>query len=406
MGKYTTMLDFNMRNNTIKSKGLFKKLEPVDFQFMGILEADNKTRINWLPAMGYNNYNKFMLGAVFTSTMIPLPKNIEWNLMPMYGFGNTGLAGSGQFTWHHLPQAEWLDKFEIETSAKRYAYGNTNSESFYSISASAKWYFKDMRKSEYISKLSLNYFNATDIDQIGILANSGSVHIAQLKYQYSKNVFCFSPMIEGDENYVKALFEGSYELRYKKKKGINFRVFGGLFLYQSTSTTIAASRYFKLGGEYGVDDYTFENYYPARFEASATNGMNSHFFVPNQGGFATYAYEAQNNKAIVALNIDAALPVLPSFIKLYGNAAYTENSGVRLLTGFANIEGFQWESGVKMDMFKSVLQIYFPVIASADLQRAAEQYAPKYANRIRFSINLNKINPIKLYKEAELPDMF
>ncbi len=66
--------ELNQKNNTLKTKGLFKKSEPLELRLLGILEKTDRTTINVLPAVGWNYYNGFMLAGLST-TMYCLCKN-------------------------------------------------------------------------------------------------------------------------------------------------------------------------------------------------------------------------------------------------------------------------------------------------------------------------------------------
>jgi len=59
------MPEIKRKNNNIKTSGIFKKRDPFQLNFIGKLDDPNKTQLNYLPILGYNSYNQFMLGCAF-----------------------------------------------------------------------------------------------------------------------------------------------------------------------------------------------------------------------------------------------------------------------------------------------------------------------------------------------------
>ena len=57
---HVTMPEVNRQNNTIRTGGIFKKVEPLEVKFMSVIHEPNRTSLNVLPLIGYNIHNKMM----------------------------------------------------------------------------------------------------------------------------------------------------------------------------------------------------------------------------------------------------------------------------------------------------------------------------------------------------------
>jgi len=153
---------------------------------------------------------------------------------------------------------------------------------------------------------------------------------------------------------------------------------------------------FQLSGQTGVTDYTFENTYLGRYEGE---GFLSHQFQPIDGGFTT-ASPFSSASWMTALNMTASIPGLPKRldIKVYGNIAkFGEMNGSMLSTV---LESFAWECGLQYSILNSAITIYVPLTSSSQLKDFSDAMDYRFADRIRFSINLNAVNPFKLISSA------
>ena len=77
------MLEADGRNNTRRTSGLLRGLEPVDFGLLTRLEDGHRTQIGWLPVSGWNAYDGFMPGLAVHNTVLPL-RDFEWLAVPMW----------------------------------------------------------------------------------------------------------------------------------------------------------------------------------------------------------------------------------------------------------------------------------------------------------------------------------
>ncbi|MCB0375316.1 MAG: hypothetical protein KDD04_05295, partial [Sinomicrobium sp.] len=97
-------LDVNRKNNTIKTKGLFKKLPPFRAVPLARVENEAYTSLYWLPMAGWNAYDGFQAGLLLHNRTLPW-KRFEFDLLPLYGVQSKSFTGLGNVDYHWYPGA-------------------------------------------------------------------------------------------------------------------------------------------------------------------------------------------------------------------------------------------------------------------------------------------------------------
>ena len=92
------------KNNNWKSAGMFKKFEPLAFEFLIGDNEPTKTNIFWTPVIAGNAYDKFMIGAAIHNNAIPFNK-FQYLIAPMYSFGRQMVSGIAEFSYTSLPSS-------------------------------------------------------------------------------------------------------------------------------------------------------------------------------------------------------------------------------------------------------------------------------------------------------------
>ena len=96
--------EINQKNNSMRTRGLLKKTEPLNIHLLQALEMRDRTQIGILPAAGWNNYNKLMLGVVLYSPVLP-QQTWEYQIAPLIGLGNIDLVGTGNIGLNLYPNS-------------------------------------------------------------------------------------------------------------------------------------------------------------------------------------------------------------------------------------------------------------------------------------------------------------
>jgi len=88
-------MDAHPQNNTIKTSGLLRRIEPLSLRMLTRLEDGTKTQLNWLPAVAWNAHDGLLAGLVLHNSVLPL-RNWEWMAMPLWSASRSELAGIGR----------------------------------------------------------------------------------------------------------------------------------------------------------------------------------------------------------------------------------------------------------------------------------------------------------------------
>jgi hypothetical protein len=407
--------EINRNNNRIKTKGLFKKTEPIKIQFLGSLDNPDKTQLFWTPVAGWNNYNKWMFGLALYNNLLP-QKKFEFELMPMYSYTTNDFAGYGHLAYNILPNNNLFQKISIGVTGARYAYSNNPlymnfnkiapeiNIDFKKSSARSKIknniryrnisIIKDTYKGNYdvtpaiysYDTLSYNYNELTYT-----LSNNHTItpYSISLNYQYGKQLNAVSGFNNGE--FSKLSLTANYSYKFKNKnKSFDVRFFAGTFI--GTTKANAGAYRFRLSGFRGYQDYLYDNIYLGRTE---TDGILANQFTEKEGAFKFYSPIGQSSEWIASLNLKSSLGNLKIPINLYADIGTTGTDGILN-------ESILYNAGVCLSIRKNIFEIYFPLLISKDFQDYKKANGIKYEETIRFTLNLNLINPFDLIRKLEL----
>ncbi|MFC2118398.1 M1 family metallopeptidase [Bacteroidota bacterium] len=395
------MLEINRKNNQIRTSGLFKKIEPLRIKPFGIVENPDRTSLNILPAMGWNSANRYMLGAVFYTPILPMSK-FEYQIMPLYSFGTKDIAGSFAMKYHILPVDAIIQDLSIGVSGKQYAFNDTPDNNFRRIKAEVDFLFRNnyprIKKETHLIINGIRTSNPINI-QTGNEEEYINIYNVKFIHNNEKLVhpYNFSINIEAGDGFAKGSVDAKYKINYNSKGGLDIRLFAGTFLYKENNSSSLYN--FRLSGTKGNEDYTYDEIFFERQDDLNDNNILSHQFISNQGAFATYTPYGQTNEWMLALNLSSSLPVKKNIpLKIFANIA---SFGDCLpVPGYTGLGSFEWEAGVKFSILQDSFEIFLPLVMSKDLLDISNDMTDNFLGRIRFSIKLNKLNPFDLIKNA------
>ncbi|HET6225142.1 MAG TPA: M1 family metallopeptidase [Bacteroidia bacterium] len=395
------MPEINRKNNTIRTKGMFKTVEPLKFQLLGSLNNPSRTQLFWSPALGYNNYNKFMLGAAFYNSIIPR-KNFEFELMPLYSFGTNDLNGYAHATCTHYFD-KGIHSLQFGFTGARYALNTDPFDmSFNKIAPEVSIAFN--KKSACISH-TLTYRNIsiirdgvqskfennqTNYSRIQVITNFND-----LTYNLTKrdviSPYSASVNVQQGEQMCKTSLTLKYAYHFKKKnKGVNIRLFAGTFI--GTSATNAGPYRFRLSGLTGSQDYLYDHIFLGRTE---TQGVFSQQFAEADGGFKFYSPLGQSSKWLTALNIKSSLGNMKLPLLLYADIGTCSKDAL-------TSEDVLYDAGVCLSIKKDVFEVYFPILISQNFKDYNKANDLSYGETIRFMLHLNLVNPFYLIRNLSL----
>ncbi len=409
------MPEINRKNNTIRTKGIFKKVEPLKLQLLGSLNNPTKTQLFWIPVVGWNDYNKWMLGAAFYNALLPR-KNFEFELMPLYSYATKDIAGYSHLTYTFHTAENIFHHIQLGFVGTRYSYSNDPIHmNFNKIAPELTLEFKKKRARSQFSNI-LKYRNVTIIkdDYTADYFTSGSgmttpeyhhistqININELSYTLSKKdgitPYALNVNLQQGEKMCKAALTFNYSYNFEKKnKGIDVRFFAGTFI--GTDMADAGPYRFRLSGQRGYQDYLYDHIYLGRTETEP-DGILANQFTETDGGFKFYSVVGQTSKWITALNFKSSLGNLKLPLRVYADIGLTEYDG-------RNEDKLLYDAGICLSLRKNVFEIYFPCLIADDFKAYNEAngmaHNPNASNKVnfknyletvRFTLNLNLINP-------------
>jgi len=396
--------EISRKNNTLKTKGLFKTIEPLRLQFIGSLENPDKTQLMFSPLMGWNNNDKFMFGMLFYNSVIPA-KKFQYVLAPLYSVSTEKLNGYANAFYHIMPNNA-IQNIKIGAYASSFTYLNYGSQelAFYKIAPSVQFDFKKKRARQFASYsiLLTNYNIFEEKTQFDRVTKSSSVAlenfyvnslILKVKSKHPINPYQAQLEIQQADQFVKINFTANYKFAYKKPKtGFDIRVFIGGFA-QNNDTKNNSNFNYTLSASDG-NDYLYNEVYLGR---NATEGVLNQQFAVTDGGFKNLAIAETDgnyvtpNQWITSINLKSNL-----FSKHF--SVYADFG---LVGGINNnqekqVSELAYDFGLALNLIPGIFEIYFPLKISSDLNQLT------YGEKIRFTLNLNTLNPIKKARELDL----
>lgn len=407
------MPDINRKNNNIKTHGILKKADPINFNFVGKLDNPNYSQINYLPILGYNQYNKFMLGCAFYNYSF-LQKKIEYTIAPMFAFGSKTPVGFADLTRNFTQNNNIFQQITFTIKAKTFSQNyintkafndanNTNINSFnlnyYKIATALDFEIKKRHPrskiTQHIGYTNTNLFIDNDTYKINYTDSSLST-VSKLNkttiinnlYYTLKNTRAINPFdvafnFQHNDLYGKVSATLNYSITFKNKKSLDFRLFTGAFVY---GKNIDKGPYrFRMSGFNGAQDYLFDYNYVGRNDAY---GVGPAQMVEADGAFKIWTPLGQTSKWLVALNIKSpTVGKLP--LKLYADVGTSEfNESLYK-------ERFLYNVGIDICIWENMIDIYIPIVYSKDIKTALDANNKSFFDTIRFTLNLHNLNPRK-----------
>lgn len=397
------------------------------------VNLDNKTGYNYIsfaPAAGINAYDGVMLGAAIHNYQLP-PTDLQFYAIPVYGMKSGRLNGyaGASYNWYpgtgvsHIAAGFNAGKFTISDFEND---DITIRQSYHKMVPFVKISFlpRDPRsrfeasiqaKSFFITEDELN-FSTTIIgpDTIQTIGNKRksrllnqlgiSVSDARALYPYSAKL-----LIEQQKGFLRTGLTANYFFNYANgENGLDLRFFAGKFIYlgNSAKTSFDRDRYFlNMSGANGSEDYTYSNYFYGRnkFEGFATQQM-----MIRDGGFKVRT-DLLSNKIgktddwLIAMNFSTGIPkqinplsVLPFriplsvFLDIGTNAEGWKKN--------AETDRFLFDGGIKLSLFKELVQIYVPFIYSKVYRDYFKSTLGenRFFKNVSFSINVQDFSRRKI----------
>lgn len=380
--------EINRKDNWIRTSGIFKKHEPIKIQLFSSLEKENETNLYWFPALGWNFQNKIMMGFGLHNKSI-LSKKMEWIIIPMYSISTKSLVGLSSFELktYKVPK---FRKITFRYSAK--AFNSTQSNATSTSNNNYIYWSKHEISFKGLVKRKI-FSSASHIGEIKLATiqrtTTNDIYTASFNYKIDNfqvlkpksinlNLITISSQAYGD--YMGVSLEAKYRKNYNLKlKGIEFRAFAGTTIVSSETNSTFSN--WSLSSRLGYYDYLYDHHLLAR--KANKEDILSQQITASQGQFKLSTSEplGNNNQWIFSLNNKIEIPKIP--IGVY------QDFGV--YPKINNDIDIMYNLGLYISLKKSIIEIFFPVIHSNNINNIIKNDNRIYFQQISFLINFNKL---------------
>lgn len=397
--------------------------------FFNLKDGDQHHYIFAAPLVGFNFYDKLMLGGIIHNYNLP-PEKFQFLIAPLYATGSSQLNGLGRMSYHLFPGKKGL-KAELSVAAASFSgdsftdsANNTTYQRFGKLVPSLKIIFpnKDPRshlqkylqwKTFFIREQGL-LFTRDTINNIDLITFPfENRYVNQLRFVLDNNraLYPYSAALQLDQGkgFARLAFTGNYYFNYAKEGGMNVRIFGGKFFYPGDKTYIRqfeTERYhLNMTGPKGNEDYTYSDYFIGRNEFEKYPSQQ----IMQRDGFFKVRTDLLSSKTgktdnwLAAANFTSDIPkkynplqVLPVKIPLkvfVDVGTYAEAWQATSGTG-----KFIYDAGFQFSLLKNIVNIYVPLLYSKVYRDYFKSTITekRFWKNISFSIDIQNINLRKL----------
>lgn len=427
---YELTTDVYRNNNIIRTKGLLKKWQKSKFEFLGNLENPYVNQIFFIPVIGANLYNKTMLGMAFYNSILP-KKKTEYLFVPMYAFGSKDLVGYGEINRQIAASGSWYKDISIGLKVARFAYIDWYKTGAYffnipfygyglisyeKVEPSLNIRFRknnertDADKSLLVRHSMINEQGHTQ-KLFSNFGNHFNYTTATFNYDKKRKLNPYQAQLNiqngfNGKQFSKIWGEASVFLNYnKEKKGFYARAFAGSFLQKLTVANFDSRPFFRTGNT-GRNDYLYDQSQFGRSEGGwiPTSNIFSHQLLFGELQFKELYSGVSTNSWASSANLETTIPgIIP--IRVYADFALVNNyTALYTINGKQDIyeNKFLYTGGFALVLFKDIFRVNFPLMATKEMtERPATNGGTEkvpYGQRISFSLNLNKLNPLKMVR--------
>jgi hypothetical protein len=394
---------------------------------------DYKNLVFLGPAVGFNSYDKLMIGGMLTNLNLP-PSPLQFFIAPMWGTGSKKLTGIGFVNYSFYPGGI-VRKIDLGVSGAMFSENEFKKQDgkkayfgFQKLAPGIRFTFseKDPRSTmrRYI-QWKTYFFNEeayrvrydsifnppidTTLSQVVTTRNEHrTLHQLKIVIENYRALYPYSGelKIEQADDFIRAAFTGKYFFNYVKKGGLDVRFFAGKMFYAGSRTifkTIASDRYhLNLTGANGYEDYTYSDYFLGR---NKFEGFASQQIMVRDGAFKVRTdllgdKVGKTDDWLIAANFSSSVPeninplsLLP--VKIPLKVFIDVGTYAEAWDRDANTDRFLFDAGLQIPLIKETVNIYVPLIYSRVFKDYKLSYLPKkgrFWKMISFSIDISNFS--------------
>lgn len=396
-------LDIDRRNNGVRARGVLRRwAAPRLAPLLGLEREDRRT--TWLsPALAWNAHDGLMAGLALHNATFPMQR-MEWALAPLYGLRSARPVGGARLFWHHDRLAHGpIGNIHLGVTAQ--------SASLFVEAPFDRWYLRvspqltvDLRSDPARRRASHSVGYRTVVlretlrgiqgDTLTIDRTSEDIY-----HELSYRLHDPSPLsprslrfdVQHHAAFTRLALEARQSFVYDRRKHrVSFRLFAGQFL-RTDDKLMQRQMGWRL--HWGSSDMTFDHLFMDRQDVGRNTAQQ---MAKDQGAFRVPTAQGTSDSWIAALNMEADMPfVLPlSVYASAGAAPYTEVTS----TGRTEKWRMHAEAGIGIRIVRDVAEVWVPLVFTREIADELELREVDFAERIRFVLALEKLNPFALIR--------
>jgi len=347
------MPETNRNNNSMRTKGILRKIEPLRPQILGSFYHPEKTQVFFLPMYKWNAYDNSSFGVMLYNRFVP-KEGFSYKLTPMYSTAaENHVSGSANLGYEKHNQSALISRYKLGLRADQYLY--TSTEQYRRFSPNLEL---DLKKENLRSKKQ-SFISSSFIH---LDKGNGTLQFAKANYTYS-NKRTISPYsmhlkTEFGEAFTKANLIINYNHHINKKKRLHLRGYAGVVQANNSAYNLQMSAW------NGLNDYMFANKALGRNE---TDGMYIQQLFMAEGGLKHHT-NITSEKWLSTLSVEYNLT---NRFRLYAE-------------GGSNGTDIAYGAGLRIPLLQNIVNIYLPVYTENGMVEFEN-----YQDIFRFNINFD-----------------
>ncbi|MCC2546935.1 M1 family metallopeptidase [Hymenobacter sp. BT175] len=375
----------NRRNDRMKVTGAFRKFEPIQIKPLASVERWDRGTLNYLPVLGANTSDKFMLGAAFYNSPL-ITRRFNFVVMPMYSFSRNELNGSATLKLNILP-SQYSRLIVTSATVQRY-------ERYRKVEPAITFRFPHdaFDAPQHLLRLANTAIRSDDtklttsIQTVEYQVRGGharqkwGAHVEFNQLTPDLSVENFSEqgrMIRAAAN---------YEFFYSPKSSVRVRLFGGRFLQDENQAPFVI-------GLSGSPDYRRQTAFLDRQQISQTFTAQLHQTDNRDGAFKAYM-PVGSTRWLSTLNLEATIPY--TSYSVFADFGATKEKFT--VAAGRNPQRLYYDAGLSFPLIKNVVSIYLPV-AGSQYSNGLPSNFKNFTDQVRFVLRLDQLNPFTLMDE-------
>lgn len=379
----------------------------------------HRNTLNIFPAIGFNDYDHLMIGAVIHNFNLP-PDHWQILAAPLYSPASHQLNGLAHLNYAWYPQMTFR-LVEAGINGSRFStISGTDSNShaifggFYKVVPYLRFFFPQSVGSTRETSLEWKTFligekgfnnyvlKSTDSLYYPVVGKYDFRYLNQLSFTVRERRTLYPYSIELQTQQAAQFYRVNLDIRYffnyPAGGGLDVRFFGAKFGYLGDPAEDLTQYEPKLTAVRGDEDYTYGNYFIGRNEF---NGIASQQIMMRDGDLKLrtdlfQGLQGRSDDWVAAVNLNSTLPpqIVPAWIPLrlfldVGTyAAAWQNA--------PPTSHFLYTAGFEGCFFHDVLRIYAPILYSSDFSSQLKTVPGQngFMQKLSFSIDFQNL-PIR-----------